>query len=66
MNITVGSPPVVTGNDRADIAALSSWCRTLHMQLRHVLFSLDGENIASVPYDRITDIPEPEPEPENE
>mgnify|MGYP007102097270 CR=1 FL=1 len=62
MNITIAPPPLQTGNDRADIEALSSWCRALHMQLRRVLFSLDGENIASVPYDRITDIPEPENE----
>lgn len=57
MNITIAPPPPQTGNDRADIAALNTWCRTLHSQLRRVLFSLDGENIAAVPYDRITDIP---------
>ena len=60
MTLTISPPPAVTGNDRADVLALSSWCRSLHSQLKRVLFSLDGENIAAVPYDRITDIPEPE------
>ena len=60
MTLTISPPPAVTGDDRADIAALGKWCRSLHSQLLRVMFSLDGENIASVPYDRITGIPEPE------
>ena len=62
MNITVSPSPSQTGNASADIAALSAWCRILHTQLRRVLYSLDGENIASVPYDRIINIPEDENE----
>lgn len=58
MNITLPPPPEISGNTEHDTARLNEWCRTLHTQLRRVLFSLDGENIVSVPYSKITDIPE--------
>ena len=58
MNIFLQSPPELSGSAAEDVAALNRWCRALHTELRRVLYSLDGENIISVPYEKITGIPE--------
>ncbi len=54
MNITIQSPPALTGSDHADIAALSEWCGMFFTRLKSVLYSLDGGNISSLPPEKLS------------
>jgi hypothetical protein len=48
MNITLSSPPALSGDTNKDLQALSLWCATLISQLKRVLYSLDSGNISYI------------------
>ncbi len=48
MNITITSPPVLTGDAENDVSKLNDWCRGLYMQLKRILYSLDTGNITEL------------------
>ena len=56
MNISITSPPLLTGDDKTDLTKLHSWCTGLYMQLKRILYSIDSGNITELDASKLNGI----------
>lgn len=54
MLLNLRTPPKPTGDNERDIRALTDWCNTTFRNVMLMFRNIDGDNITSVPSDRLT------------
>lgn len=53
MNISITSPPAITGDTQKDLLNLHDWCHGFYLQLKRILYCLDTGNITELDASKI-------------